>query len=214
MKFCLEKEFLSPFIEIMPIRPTDCISDIKKKYIDIYKASLTDTLLNISDKAITQAAKDLLQAKHTYIYSSGSSGASANFFFQLLTQIGIPCNYYIDKQLAMMSASHLGKGDVAIGINFSGDSKNILDLLSLAKQNEATILVVTAHTQSPIAKIADISLCYSAKIIDDIRYMHIARICELSIVGLLQAVLIKISGDTLVENLKISKLAIEKSRRI
>lgn len=213
LRFCLEKKFISSFLVPEPVHKSDDIAEIKRKYLALYTATLTETLMNLNTKSIRTAAESIIKARHTYIYASGTSGASATLYFQLLLQIGISCNYFTDKQLALIGAGQLTEGDVALGINYSGNSQTITEAFKIAKQNGATIIAITADAQSNIAKLADIQLCYSSKIPDDIRHMHIARINELSILGILQSVLTSDFENKLRENLLISKQAIIDSRR-
>ena len=213
LRFCLEKKFISSFLEPEPVKKDDEIGEIKRKYLAMYTASLTETLMNLEEKTIRAAAEKIIEARHTYIYASGSSGASATLYFKLLLQVGISCNYFTDKQLALISAGQLEEGDVALGINYSGNSQTITEALKTAKANGAEIIAITANAQSNIAKLADTLLTYSSKIPDDIRHMHIARICELSILGLLQSVLTSDFEGRLRHNLLISRQAIIDSRR-
>ena len=213
LRFCLEKKFISSFLVPEPVHKSDDITEIKRKYLALYTATLTETMMNLSIKSIRSAATSIINARHTYIYASGTSGASATLYFQLLLQIGISCNYFTDKQLALIGASQLAEGDVALGINYSGNSQTITEAFRIAKQNGATIIAITADAQSTIARLADIMLCYSSKIPDDIRHMHIARINELSILGILQSVLTSDFENKLRGNLLISKQAIINSRR-
>jgi DNA-binding MurR/RpiR family transcriptional regulator len=212
MKFSLENDLYSPLNHTGLVEKCDNTSTIKKKFLNLYVEALKDTLLRIDDHIIERAAHVLCNAKSVYIYCNGSSGASANYVYQLLLQTGIPCNFFIDKQLALISVGHLQKGDVAIGISYSGSASAVSDALTLAKSNNVTTIGITAHSNSSLAKISDILLSYSMKIEDDLRYLHIARMCELAIIGQLQASIISFSPQQIQDNLIFSKMAIEKSR--
>ncbi|RGZ01211.1 MurR/RpiR family transcriptional regulator [Clostridium sp. AM58-1XD] len=154
----------------------------------------------------------LSRAERVYIYSSGGSGATATYVYQLFLQIGIPCNYFIDRQLGLMSIEHLKENDVAVGINFSGNSATVTEMITLAKQKRATTIAITSGTHHPLSKLAEIPLCYSTKISDDLRQIHAARMCELAIIGQLQTAYINITAEKSRNSLQRSKLAIKKSR--
>lgn len=211
MKFCAEKELLFPN-DTIEFNEDDNLRITKKKYLNLYTTVLTDTLLNIKEQYILAAARALGRAEHVYIYSSGSSGAGANYAYQLFLQVGIPCNYFVDRQLGIMSLDHLKPSDVAIGMNFSGNSSVVMEIITLAKQKKATTIAITSGTQQPLSKLADIPLCYSTKISDDLRYIHAARMCELAIIGQIQMAYIQISSTTNRQSLQHSKLAIKKTR--
>lgn len=212
LRFSLTKNIAYTPSSEPAINLADSLSTIKKNYLQLYNRALTDTLLNIDEQYITLAAKEIKHANHVYIYSSGNSGISASSMYQLLMQIEIPCNYFVDRQLALMSISQLKKGDVAIAINFSGASSTVLELLTMAKQNKVTTIAITSDSQSYVGRIADLSLCYSTLIEDDLRQIHIARMCELAIIGLLQTEIIHQASKSNTDYLKYTRLAIEKSR--
>lgn len=212
MKFSLTKKLAyTPSLDSL-MEYSDDMALIKKNYLELYNKALTDTLMNIDERYITLAAKEIMKANHVYIYSSGNSGVSASSMYQLLMQIEIPCNCFSERQLAFMSISQLKKGDVAIAINFSGESSTLLELMTLAKQNKVTTLAITSDARSYLAKIVDLKLCYTTLIEDDLRQVHIARMCELAIIGLLQTEIIHQASKTNANYLKYTKLAIEKAR--
>jgi DNA-binding MurR/RpiR family transcriptional regulator len=57
-----------------------------------------------------------------------------------------------------MAASRLQKSDVAFLISHSGATKEILDVLRIAKTRDARCVALTNHSRSPIAEAADIVL--------------------------------------------------------
>lgn len=212
LKFSLAKNLTDTPAVVPAITYDTDLADIKKSYLQLYNQALADTLMNISEQQISLAAREIMHANRVYIYSSGNSGISAFSMYQLLMQIEIPCNYFGERQLAFMSVSQLKKGDVAIAINFSGASSTILELLTLAKQNKVTTIAITSDSQSYLGRIADLILCYSTLVEDDLRHVHIARMCELALIGLLQSEIIRQASKTNSEYLKYTKLAIEKAR--
>lgn len=212
MKFSIEKKLVYSENTEDNFNDDDELFNIKKKYFNLYQKALADTILNISEQSIYIAAKEILNANRVYIYSSGASGSSAHYIYQLLMQIEIPCNYFTDRQIALMSIGQLQKGDVAIAVNFSGASSTLLELLTLAKQNKVSTIAITSDSGSYIGRIVDLPLCYSTMVEDDLRYVHVARMCELAIIGLLQTAIMQQASKTNQNYLKYTKLAIEKAR--
>jgi DNA-binding MurR/RpiR family transcriptional regulator len=72
---------------------------------------------------------------------------------------------------------------------------------------------ITAHNNSYLAKLVTIPLCYSLHIGDDLRYLHIARMCEIAIIGLIQSALINIAPPHMHDNIARSRKEIESHRR-
>ena len=74
-----------------------------------------------------------------------------------------------------------------------------------AKENNAKTIVITSNSQSALGKAADYTLCYSTLIDDDLRQLHIARICELAVIGLLQSAIMGNESDRIIKNILATK---------
>ena len=109
-----------------------------------------------------------------------------------------------------LAASTLTKGDVAIGIGYSGEIKSVIEALNIVKHNHGTTIVITPKPNSTMAKLADICLTYSYDIPDDLQYLHLASMCELAIIGALQAELLR--RPVQLEKIEACKKAVLASR--
>ena len=78
-----------------------------------------------------------------------------------LLYLGLPCRYFSDYYYQMISAGSLGEGDAAVGISYSGASKDTVDAIRTAKRAGATTIVITNFKDSPISRYADILICTS-----------------------------------------------------
>lgn len=212
MRFSLENDAFSPFSTATLITGDDDVLAIKKKLINISSSALKDTALQLNERYIKWAADVIQNANMLHIYAS-SPGSNALIAHELFLQIGIPCTYCTDMTAAMMSSPHLKKGDVVIGINYSGAAKDLFEVLNTAKKGGATVIGITAYSESPIAKLADIVLYYSVLIEDDLRYRHIARMCEISIIGHLQSAIINGNPQKFQKYLNFAKQAINRIRK-
>jgi DNA-binding MurR/RpiR family transcriptional regulator len=212
MKFSLEKNLFSPSGAAELITADDDILSSKKKFLKLYSSALNDTLLQLDDRRIKWAVDAIMQANMVHIYAS-SPGTNAKIVYELLLQTGISCNYFVDTAEAIMSATHLNKKDVAIGINYSGKSVVVGDAMNIAKGRGAIIVGITGYSDSSLAKNVDIALCYSTHIEDDLRYRHVARMCELAIIGQLQSAILNNNPEKLQEYLDISKRSVEILRK-
>jgi DNA-binding MurR/RpiR family transcriptional regulator len=212
MKFSLEKNLFSPSGKAELITLDDDILSSKKKFLKLYSSALNDTLLQLDDRRVKWAADTIMQATMVHIYAS-SPGSNAKIAYELLLQTGIPCNYFVDTVEAIMSATHLKKTDVALGINYSGKSTVEQEAMNIAKSRGAVLIGITGYSDSFLAKNVDIALCYSARIEDDLRYRHVARMCELAIIGQLQSAIISNNPQKLQQYLDIAKHSVEFLRK-
>ena len=94
-----------------------------------------------------------------------------------------------------IAASHMKKGDVALGISHSGSSRDIVEALQIAKKNEAFTISITNHGKSPIVKASDISLYTSSK---ETQYSILglnSRIAALAIIDSIYAYIVNHMGE-------------------
>lgn len=107
------------------------------------------------------ARKTLTNAREIVIYSVENSKSTSGDLMMKLVYLGLRCRVYEDEYLQSIDAGNLTKGDVAIGISYSGCSKKTVDTMKLAKKSGATTLVITNFEGTPVSKYADILLCGS-----------------------------------------------------
>ncbi len=211
-KFLLEKALVAPFGANKDVRGDDDARTVAKKLTALQCEAVSDTLLLLNPRLVARAAKLVGNTGRLHIYADGGPGASAGFAYALFMQIGIPCNYFSDRVMAMMAAGQLGKGDVAVGITYSGTSGAVLDALAIARRCGAATVGITAHDNSPLARQVQIPLCYSLKIADDLRYLHIARMCEVAVLGVLQSLILNQKPSRIARHIEFSKSAITRGR--
>ena len=134
-----------------------CFDIFEKVSNDIYCAlEMTKNSLNRSE--LENAAQKLLTAEQIMIYGLGNSASVAMDFQHKLLRIGCRAAAFSDNHMQVISASHMNKNDVAVGISHSGSSKDIIDALKTAKECGATTISISNKGKSPIIKVSDIAL--------------------------------------------------------
>ena len=136
----------------------DRIEDIPAKIIGLTVKALEDTLKFLNYEEYEKAIKLITNANIIDIYGVGNSGSIGNDFMSKLLRIGLNCRAYSDNHLQQLCASHLGKNDLAIAISHSGETRDTIDALSLAKESGAKTMVLTYFKASIITRYADIIL--------------------------------------------------------
>ena len=212
LKFCMEKQLSRPFGAEREITPSDPVESIRQKLLSMDVRAVTDTLLLVDGKSVTKAAEAICNAGSVLIYADGNNSSSATFAYHALLQMGIPCHLFSDFPLGKMTARTMRKNDVMIGITFSGNSMTVMGVVEEALKREAVTIGITAFANSRLARAASILLGYSPHIGDDLRYLHIARMCEIGLIGLLQSALFNILPPKLRENVDLSRQSISTFR--
>ena len=124
---------------------------------------LQDSLQAISAKKLKKAVKAIEKAERVCIFSVENSNAVAEDLQTKLMYLGIYCEYTKDYYLQSIQAGHMKKGEVAIGISYSGTSINTVDVLKQAKKNGATTIAITNFDKTPLVEQADIVILTSDK---------------------------------------------------
>lgn len=137
------------------------LEEIPGKIVNTSIQMLEETLKNIQVKEYKRAVRAITEAEHIVLYSVENSNCTASDLMTKLTYLGFHCVMYADYYMQSVSAGNLKKGDLAIGISYSGYSKNTVEMMKMAKKAGAKTLVITNFENALIAKYADILLCAS-----------------------------------------------------
>ena len=122
---------------------------------------MEETLKNFSVKTYRKAVEAIRKARLIDIYSVENSGVAAQDLLAKLLYLGLPCRYFSDSYYQRISAGSLTDEDVAVGISYSGASKDTVDAMRTAKRCGAVTIVITNFRDSPICRYADILICTS-----------------------------------------------------
>jgi len=147
--------------------------------------SLEMTKKSLDPKLLSLAAKSLCNARKIVVFGLGNSASVAMDASHKFLRAGLNAYAYSDNHMQVITASHLKRGDVALGISHSGSSKDIVDALKIAREHGATTIAVTNEGKSPIQKYSDIVLATSS---DETQYNILAlnsRIVQLAIIDCL-----------------------------
>lgn len=148
---------------------------------DIY-CSLELTKKTLSKDNLAHAAQKIYSADKIVVFGLGNSASVATDASHKFLRAGLNAFSYSDNHMQVIAASHLKKGDVAIGISHSGSSKDIVDALKIAHEHGAATIAITNNGKSPILKHSDIVLSTKS---DETQYNILAlnsRIIQLAII--------------------------------
>ena len=163
----------------------DTIYEIYEKVCDDIYCSLEHTKKVLNQEALSETARALISANKIIVMGLGNSAAIALDASHKFLRAGCDAYAYTDNHMQVIAASHLKKGDLAIGISHSGSSKDVIEALKIAKEKGAVTVCITNKGKSPIQKHSDHILHTSS---DETKYNILAlnsRIAQLSIIDAL-----------------------------
>lgn len=124
--------------------------------------SISDTTRLMDFKRMETVVERLKGARRIDLYGVATSGIVAEDFAQKLIRIGKRAQAFTDPHMQVMSASNLEEADMVIGISYSGETPEIIDAVSCAKEGGAFAVSLTRHGASTLAGIADVALFTSS----------------------------------------------------
>ncbi|MGD1833917.1 MAG: MurR/RpiR family transcriptional regulator, partial [Sphaerochaetaceae bacterium] len=173
-------EQTSDFHEYGNIMSEDDPSVVMRKVFEASLQGLMDTL-NMIDAASYQAALDaLLSAKKILFCGLGDAGAVAMEAHLRFLRIGASSLYASDPDTQLIYATQLDDEDVVVAISHSGRSRQINDVIKVAKDRGATVILITNYPVSLLSKKSDIILqtaVFSKNITGEIMSKRITALC-------------------------------------
>lgn len=170
--------------------------------------AIEETKELLDSVSLQKAIEAIHRAENIHISSVGASsivGLDAQYKF---SRINIPVFMYFDHHIQITSAVHLTERDVAIGISHSGRTKEVIDVLKIAKDREATTIAITQYGNSPIQEVSDIVL-YTASVENNFRSGAMAsRMAQLLVIDSLFIGVACKRYDDVIEYLEITREAL------
>lgn len=163
------------------LSPEDTGTEIVHKVFRASMQALEETLAIASIESFERAADFIFKARQLDFYGVGGSAQIARDVTHKFLRIGVRASVYDDAHMMAMSASLLGTEDVAIGFSHTGATLVTLDALQIARRNGARTIAVTNYIGSPIAELADVVLCSTARGSPLLGENAAARIAQLNI---------------------------------
>ena len=123
-----------------------------------YSAAMKQTVELLKEEQLARAVEALSQAEIVYCMGQGGSMLMAEEAAHLFSSVSSKFFSVYDSHLQVSAAATMTAKDVLFFISYSGSTTEMEDILSQAKQNGATIIMLTRFSKSPGAEKSDIVL--------------------------------------------------------
>ncbi|SFE11695.1 DNA-binding transcriptional regulator, MurR/RpiR family, contains HTH and SIS domains [Lentibacillus persicus] len=136
-------------------------------YADKIKDNMVQAIENshevIDYDILQQCIETINAADDVVLFGVGSSGIAALDMQNRLMRIGKHVSAVTDPHFQFMRASSMNAETVVIALSLTGSTKDIVDSVEIAKQQNATVIALTNYIKSPLTQYADHVLLSSAK---------------------------------------------------
>jgi len=140
------------------VESRDSMKAVLQKISDGICCGLKNTVALNGDESLELACKMILEAKKIEIYGIFRSAVVATDMYYQLIQLGLPANFVSDVLTCAVSASLLDSESLVVAISSSGQTRDIIDAVKLAKDNGARVVAITGYKDSPLAALSDVVL--------------------------------------------------------
>ncbi|WP_341321489.1 MurR/RpiR family transcriptional regulator [Solibacillus sp. FSL H8-0523] len=143
------------------------------------------TLMINDERELEKIMHQMNNAKKIIFIGIGASAIVAQDFEHKLKRINKNCETIFDSHGQLIAATHLTSEDVLFAISYSGETKEIINALSVAKQNKATIITMTQNKRNTVQSLGHYAL-YIVSYEADIRSSATSsRIAQLTLIDIL-----------------------------
>jgi RpiR family carbohydrate utilization transcriptional regulator len=142
---------------------TDSLFAVAEKSYHANHSALTQSWETLDRLAFEQAVQILHRARVVHIFAQGANYSTGIDLCYNLMKLGLLCNVYNDSYMQAVASAISDKRDVAVGISHTGANRDVIEALSIMRQNGASTIALTARDPSPITRIAEVSLYTASK---------------------------------------------------
>ncbi|MGL5694839.1 MAG: MurR/RpiR family transcriptional regulator [Peptostreptococcaceae bacterium] len=161
------------------------IREIPGKVINTTISILETTLQSMNIEAFEKAIELITASNKIGIYGVENSRSVISDLANKLLYLGLDVRCHSDVYMQNLCANSLTEDDLAIVISYSGTSKDTIDIIKRAKNNNAKTLVITNFGMSMISEYADVVLNSSNSKLDIYGSAIFSRSSQIVVVDML-----------------------------
>ena len=189
----------------------DDMSDVMEKVLGNTAAAILGARRLLNESELENAIAMLTHARRIEFYGVGNSGIVAQDAQHKFFRFGMSTVAYSDPHIQLMAAAVLTEQDVLVVFSNSGSSIEVLESVSIAKENGASVIAVT-RADSSLAHLADCVLNVAAQEDSEQYTPMVSRLLQLVVVDILAIGLALRLGETASLQLQKGKRSIHNRR--
>lgn len=190
------------------ITRSDDIPTTGQKLKTMYFAAIEQTLELLKPESVALAARILKNSERVYCLGQGGSLITAMEAWVRFATVAREFTTVQDTHLQMIAASLLTERDTIWFFSYSGATKDMVDILTLARERGARIIVVTRYAKSPATKFADVVLICGSNESPLQSGTVVAKLAQLMVIDMVYQEYIRLDADASEENRDITVKAI------
>lgn len=175
------------------------------EYYEDIKESLNKTIYSIEPNNLIKISQKIAACENIDFYAVAGSNVILQDFAYKIERLNIPISVYGDNHLQHVKASNSKETTIAFALSYSGETKEVLEKLQLAKQRGAYTILMTSNLYLQLDYV-DEFLHVKAKDLSRRTYSITSRIASLAILDLLYLKLLDLNHQQYEEILDKTRL--------
>ncbi|WP_105614805.1 MurR/RpiR family transcriptional regulator [Vallitalea okinawensis] len=147
--------------------------------------AVEDTMTLIDTESLSKIVELISNAKCVKLFGAGASALVANDFYNKLLRINKNACFSYDTHTQLTYGANTGPDEISLIFSYSGNTKEMLEILSMAKKSKCPTVAITKYTKSPLIADSDYAIYLSAPEIDHRSGAMSSRVAQLTVVDLL-----------------------------
>ena len=203
------KSFINTVVSI-----DEPVEETAQKLFVSHSNIIEETLKKLNYKDVIRARETILNGKKIYFYGMGNSGIVAQDGNYKFMRIGINSIAINDSHTMMMLSSIMERGDVIFAISHTGETREILKAVKLAKSRKAKIISLTESRENTLKELSDINLSYISMETVFETGSIMSKLVQMFILELIYAEIIKENYDEAIEKKVATTNALEEFKKL
>lgn len=121
--------------------------------LEIILSEIRAVLTTVDEAEVEHLVSELLSSRRVVGVGAGRVGMAVRAFMMRLGHFGLDAHTIGDS-----TVPGIGAGDICFAASGSGETQTIVDLVTIAKKNQAKVILVTGNPDSRMGKLADVIL--------------------------------------------------------
>lgn len=194
------------------VNADDSVSEIRKKVIQLTVSSINDLNNILSEKELIAFTQEIKKAEKILFIGVGASSMIAEDAHHKFIRLGLNASFSRDSHIMSILCTHMDSNDMVIAVSHSGESREILDAVKLAKNKGCKIVSITSFSRSSLSKLSDIILLSSSRETEYRSDAMISRIIQLVIIDTLYVTTVLSMGHSAINAVNESRIAVAKKK--
>lgn len=194
------------------ISPDDSTEQVKQKVVQSTIDSIKDLNRMLDNNSIKRIIDLFMKSDRIFFFGVGASSAIALDAFHKFSRLGLKASFCSDSHIMSILSAHTATTDLMVAVSHSGESREILDAVKLARANGTKVVAITSYPNSTLTRLSDEVLLSST---NETRYRSdamVSRIIQLVIIDILYVALVLKLGPEAIDKVNKSRLAVAEKK--